>query len=63
MTAGAIALNAILYPFYPVDLELLKRVILYRGFMQLFASDKVDLERVTDDCKSTNLSHTAKKLY
>ena len=63
MTAGAIALNAVVYPYYPVQFELFKRVILYRGFMTLFASDKTDLERVTDNCKATSLSAKANSTY
>ena len=63
MTAGAIALNAVLYPYYQFNWELMKRVILYRGFMTLFASDKQDLERITDACKSTNLSSKSNKSY
>jgi hypothetical protein len=63
MTAGAIALNAVLYPYYPFNFELMKRVILYRGFMTLFASDKQDLERVTDSCRSSNLSSRANQSY
>jgi hypothetical protein len=57
MTAGGIALNAILYPFHPINYDLMKRVLLFRGFMQLFAADKLDLERSTDDCRHSNLSH------
>jgi hypothetical protein len=63
MTAGGIALNAILYPFHPINYDLMKRVLLFRGFMQLFAADKLDLERTTDDCKHTNLSHRIYKPY
>jgi hypothetical protein len=63
MTAGGIALNAILYPFYPVGYELIKRVLIFRGFMQIFAADKADLERVTDDCRRKNLSHRANTTY
>lgn len=63
MTAGGIALNAILYPFHPINYELMKRVLLFRGFLQLFAADKIDLERKTDDCRITNLSHRILEPY
>jgi hypothetical protein len=63
MTAGGIALNAILYPFHPINYELMKRVLLFRGFLQLFAADKIDLERKTDDCRQTGLSHRIEQPY
>ena len=63
MTAGGIALNAILYPFHPMNFELLKKVLLYRGFLQLFVADKLDLERTTEDCKHTSLSHRIQNQY
>ena len=52
MLFGSIALNAVLYQYYPFNLELMKRVILTRGFMTLFASDKQDLERNSCNYKS-----------
>jgi len=63
MTAGGVALNAILYPFYPVDFELLKRVFIFRGFLQLFVSDKVDLERKTEECRNSNMSASFSEPY
>lgn len=63
MTAGGIALNAILYPFHPINFELMKKVLLFRGFLQLFAADKVDLERTTDECKVSGLSHKINRSY
>ena len=45
VAAGGITLNALLYPFHPLDGELLRKVFLFRGFMQLFAADKADLEK------------------
>ena len=63
MTAGSMALNAILYPFHPLNLELLKKVVLFRGFMQLFVADKLDLERTTEDCARTGLSHMINRTY
>ncbi|CAF0859038.1 unnamed protein product [Brachionus calyciflorus] len=63
MTAGGIALNAILYPFHPLNLELLKKVLLLRGFLQLFVADKADLERETEDCRITKLSSKIKEPY
>jgi hypothetical protein len=63
MTAGSMALNAILYPYHPLNLELLKKVILFRGFMQLFVADKLDLERSTDDCLKTKLGHMINRPY
>ena len=63
MTAGGVALNAILYPFHPMNLELLKRVLLMRGFLQLFAADKHDLERTNDECKRANMSHMITRPY
>ena len=63
MTAGGIAMNSMLYPFQPVDWDLMKRVFIYRGFMQIFAIDKFDLERPTDECEKTGLSHTANSSY
>ncbi len=62
-TAGSIALNSIIYPFHPINYELFKRVFLFRGFVQLFAADKHDLERKTDECKYMNLSHKFTKPY
>lgn len=63
MTAGSMALNAILYPYHPLNLELLKKVVLFRGFLQLFVADKLDLERTTDDCLKTGLSHNITRPY
>ena len=62
-TAGSIALNSIIYPFHPINYELFKRVFLFRGFVQLFAADKLDLERKTEECKLTNYSHRFTKPY
>ena len=45
IAAGGITLNALLYPYHPIDGELVRKVFLFRGFMQLFAADKADLER------------------
>ena len=59
MTAGGIALNSILYPFHPVNMELMKRIFLFRGFLQLFTADKQDLERSTDECRQTGIGLTA----
>ena len=56
MTAGGIAINSMLYPFQPVNWELMRRVFIFRGFMQIFAIDKADLEKTTDECRATSLS-------
>lgn len=62
VAAGGITLNALLYPFHPIDGELVKKVFLFRGFMQLFAADKGDLER--QNCPSTEkYYHTFKGNY
>jgi hypothetical protein len=59
MPAGSIALNSVLYPYYPFGFELIKRVIVNRGLMTLFASDKQDLEHTTESCRSqTNVSQS-----
>lgn len=40
--AGGITINAIVYPYYPLNSELLKRVFL-RAFFGLFVTEKDDL--------------------
>lgn len=42
MAAGGITINAIVYPYYPLNTELLKRVFL-RAFFGLFVTEKDDL--------------------
>jgi hypothetical protein len=42
MAAGGITINAIVYPYYPLNSELLKRVFL-RSFFGLFVTEKDDL--------------------
>jgi len=33
--ASGIALNSIIYPFHPLNYELLKKVFLFKGFLQV----------------------------
>jgi hypothetical protein len=42
MAAGGITINAIVYPYYPLNSELIKRVFL-RAFFGLFVTEKDDL--------------------
>ncbi len=42
MAAGGITINAIVYPHYPLGVELIKRVFL-RAFFGLFVTEKDDL--------------------
>ena len=42
MAAGGITINAIIYPYYPLNSKLVKRVFL-RAFFGLFVSEKEDL--------------------
>lgn len=50
MAAGGITINAIVYPYFPLNMELLKRVFL-RAFFGLFVTEKDDLNG--RDCKYT----------
>jgi hypothetical protein len=51
MAAGGITINAIVYPYYPLNSELIKRVFL-RAFFGLFVTEKDDLSG-RENCRYT----------
>lgn len=62
-TACGIALNAIIYPFHPIDPEFIKKTFLFRGILQIFVLDKDELETPSKDCIASGLSNHINQTY
>lgn len=63
VTACGIALNAILYPFHPLNAEFIKKTFLFRGILQIFVLDKDELETPSADCINSGLSNHINQSY
>ena len=63
VTACGIALNAILYPFHPLNAEFIKKTFLFRGILQIFVLDKDELETPSADCLKSGLSNHINQTY
>ena len=61
MISYGVAITAVLYPHYPLNLNLLSKAFVFRGLMALFRSEMNDLRRQNQACTINATSHTEKE--
>lgn len=50
MISSGVAITAVLYPHYPLGLELFTKAFVFRGLMALFSSEMSDLKNQHQSC-------------
>ena len=57
MISSGVAITAVLYPHYPLGLDLFGKAFVFRGLMALFSSDMTDIKSQRRSCtiNATNL--------
>ncbi len=63
ITACGIALNAIIYPYHPINAEFIKKTFLFRGILQIFVLDKDELETPSTQCLASGMSNKPNQSY
>jgi len=63
ITACGIALNALIYPYYPINAEFIKKTFLFRGILQIFVLDKDELETPSSQCVASGMSSHPNRSY
>ena len=58
MISSGVAITAVLYPHYPLGLDLFTKAFVFRGLMALFSSEMADLKNATsimfNKCNKSN---------
>lgn len=50
MISSGVAITAVLYPHYPLSVELFTKAFVFRGLMALFSSEMADLKSQHQSC-------------
>jgi hypothetical protein len=58
MISSGVAITAVLYPHYPLGLELFSKAFVFRGLMALFSSEMSDLKNQHQSCSINATSQT-----
>lgn len=58
MISSGVAITAVLYPHYPLGLELFTKAFVFRGLMALFSSEMSDLKNQHQSCSINATSQT-----
>lgn len=62
MISSGVAITAVLYPHYPLGLDLFTKAFVFRGLMALFSSEMADLKNQHLPC-TINSTNDAEKEY
>ena len=62
MISSGVAITAVLYPHYPLGLDLFTKAFVFRGLMALFSSEMSDLKNQHQSC-SINATGQAESEY
>ena len=57
MISSGVAITAILYPHFPLGLDLFSKAFVFRGLMALFSSHMVDFKRQRRSCTINATGH------
>ncbi len=58
MISSGVAITAVLYPHYPLGLDLFTKAFVFRGLMALFSSEMSDLKNQHQSCSINATSQT-----
>lgn len=58
MISSGVAITAVLYPHYPLGLDLFTKAFVFRGLMALFSSEMNDLKNQHQSCSINATSQT-----
>jgi hypothetical protein len=58
MISSGVAITAVLYPHYPLGLDLFTKAFVFRGLMALFSSEMADLKSQHQSCSINATSQT-----
>src|ERR1700723_909272 len=58
MISSGVAITAVLYPHYPLGIELFAKAFVFRGLMALFSSEMNDLKNQHSACSINATSQT-----
>ncbi|CAF4993694.1 unnamed protein product, partial [Rotaria sp. Silwood1] len=61
MISSSVAITSVLYPHYPLSLDLFSRVFVFRGLMALFTTDASDLKNQDHSCSINRTGLTEKE--
>ncbi len=58
MISSGVAITAVLYPHYPLGIDLFTKAFVFRGLMALFSSEMADLKNQHQSCSINATSQT-----
>ena len=58
MISSGVAITAVLYPHYPLGIDLFTKAFVFRGLMALFSSEMADLKNQHQSCTINATSQT-----
>lgn len=61
MISSGVAITAVLYPHYPLGLDLFSKAFVFRGLMALFSSEMADLKSQHQPCTINATSSTERE--